>query len=78
MCTRTYKGSFKIARPDSSQNFMNTAKTVDLTRLYMQINNTIVFFSNHTHTHTSNLLRNPKQTHVNSKPKVHQFYGVTP
>ena len=64
MCTRTYKGSFKIARPDSSQNFMNTAKTVDLTRLYMQINNTIVFFSNHTHTHIKLIKKsktNPRQ-----------------
>ena len=26
----------KIARPDSSQNFMNTAKTIDLTRLCIQ------------------------------------------
>ena len=32
----------KIARPDSSQNFMDTAKTTDLTRLCIQIINTVV------------------------------------
>ena len=52
---------------------MDTTKTVDLTRLYMQINNTVVF-SDHTHIQ---LIKNPKQNHVNSKPKVHQVYGVT-
>lgn len=36
-----------IARPDSSQKFMDTAKTVDLTYLCMQVNNFVVFFSNH-------------------------------
>ena len=40
--------TFEIDRPESSQNFMDTAKTVDLTCLCMQINNTAVFF-NHTH-----------------------------
>ena len=35
---------FKIAsRPDSSQNFMDMAKTVDLARLCIQITNTGVF-----------------------------------
>ena len=38
----------QIARPDSSQNFMYTAKTINLIRLCIQINN-IVVFSNHTH-----------------------------
>ena len=38
----------QIARPDSSQNFMDTVTTMDLTRLCMQINNKVVF-SNHTH-----------------------------
>ena len=37
---------FKITRPDSSQNFMNTVKTIDLTHLCIQINNTVV---NYTH-----------------------------
>ena len=48
---------FKIARPDSSHNFMDTAKTIDLTRLCIKITNTIVFPI----IHTSNLSRNPKQ-----------------
>ena len=30
---------FKIARLDSSQNFMDMAKTIDLTRLCIQSNN---------------------------------------
>ena len=36
--------TLKIAGPDSSQNFMNTAKTIDLTRLCIQKNNTVGFF----------------------------------
>ena len=39
---------FKIARPNSSQNFMDTAKTIDLTRLCIQIYNTVVL-SKYTH-----------------------------
>ena len=39
----------KIARPNLSQNFMNMEKTIDLTPLYIQINNTVGFFPNHTH-----------------------------
>ena len=38
----------KIARPDSSQNFMDMNKTIDLTCLCKQITNAVVF-SNHTH-----------------------------
>ena len=45
---------------------MDTTKTIDLTRLCIQITNTVVFPI----IHTSNLKRNPKQKHVNSKPKV--------
>ena len=56
---------FKIARPISSQNFMETAKTIDLTHLCIEINNTVVF-SNHTHT------KLPKQKHVISKRKYWQ------
>ena len=41
----------KIARPDSWQNFMDTAKIIDLTRLCIQIKNTVVFSI----IHTSNL-----------------------
>ena len=37
----------KIARPASSLNFMDTAKTIDLIRLCIQVTNTVV--SNHTH-----------------------------
>ena len=44
----------KIARPDLSQNFMNMAKTIDLTRLCIQINNTVFFFQSY----TSNFLKN--------------------
>ena len=36
--------TFEIDRPESSQKFMDTAKTVNLTRLCMQINNTAVIF----------------------------------
>ena len=39
---------FKIARPDSSQNFKDTAKTIDLTRLCLQITNTVVISIIHT------------------------------
>ena len=53
----------KIARPNSSQNFMNSAKTMDLIRLCIQINNSVVFFPI---IHISN--QNKK--HVNSKLKV--------
>ena len=38
----------KLAKPNSSQNLMDTAKTTDSTCLCMQINNTVVF-SNHSH-----------------------------
>ena len=38
----------KLARPNSSQNLMDTAKTTDSTCLCMQINNT-VGCSYHTH-----------------------------
>ena len=34
---------FKIALPDSLKNFMNMAKTIDLTPLRIQINKTVVF-----------------------------------
>ena len=30
--------TLKIARPHSSQNFMDMAKTIDLTSLFIQIN----------------------------------------
>ena len=45
---------------------MDIAKTIDLTCMCIQINNTVVF-SDHTHT---KLIKNSKQKHVNSKPKV--------
>ena len=47
----------KIARPDSSQNFMDMAKTNNLTHLGIQKTNTVVFLF----IHTSNLYKNPKQ-----------------
>ena len=59
-----YFGIF--SRPDSSQNFMNTVKTIALTRLCIQITNT-VFFQSYTH-QTYKEIQNKK--HVNSKPKV--------
>ena len=64
---------FKITRPVSSQNFnMDTEKTIDLTHLCIEINNTVVF-SNHTHT------KLPKQKHVISKPKVlsNTMFGIS-
>ena len=45
----------KIPTPDSSQNFMDTVKIIDLTSLFMQINNTI---SNQKHI---KLIKNPQQ-----------------
>lgn len=39
----------KTARPDSSQNFMHTAKTMDLTSLCIQINKTVAIFQSNTH-----------------------------
>ena len=36
--------AFTACGSDPSQNFMDTGKTVDLTRLCIQINNTVVFF----------------------------------
>ena len=60
----------KIARPDSLQNFMDTAKTIDLTCLCIiciQINNTVVFFQSYIHQTYKEF---PNKKHVNSKPKV--------
>ena len=54
----------KIARPDSSQNFMDTVKIIDLTSLCMQINNTAVF-SNQKHI---KLIKKSATKYVNSKP----------
>ena len=48
MWDRYVNMKLKIARPDSLQNFMDTVKTIDLTHLCIQINNTVVF-SNHAH-----------------------------
>ena len=60
------ESKLKIARSDSSQNFIDTAKTVDLSRLCLQKTNTVVFES-HTY-QTYKEIQNKK--HVNSKPKV--------
>ena len=49
--------SFKIARPDSSQNFMDTVKTICWTCLCIQLNNTVVF-SKHTYI---KFIKSPKQ-----------------
>ena len=57
----------KIGRPDSSQNFMDTAKTIDLTRLCIQINNTVVFAN---HIHIKLIKDFKKKNHVNNKSKV--------
>ena len=57
----------KIARHDSSQNFMDTAKTIDLIRLCIQVTNTVVFQS-YTH-QTYKEIQN--KIYVNSKPKVY-------
>ena len=50
---------------------MNTAKTIDLTRLCTQINNTVVF-SNHTH------IKLKKKTNTKNMAKVNRKYWVTP
>ena len=57
---------FKIARPDSSPNFMDTVKTINLTRLCKQITNTVDFPI----IHTSNNKETQNKKHVNSKAKV--------
>ena len=54
---------------------MDMAKTMDLTRLCKQINNTVVFFQSYTE-HTYKEIQ--RKNHANSKPKVHQVCGVTP
>ena len=57
----------KSLDPDSSRNYMDTVKTIDLTRLCIQITNrpTVVFPNIHT---SYKEVQNKK--HVNSKPKV--------
>ena len=40
---------FKIARPDSLQSLMATAKTTDFICLRNQVNNSVGFFPNHIH-----------------------------
>ena len=57
----------KIDRLDSSQNFTDTAKTIDLIRLCIQVTNTVVFKS-YTH-QTYKEIQN--KIYVNSKPKVY-------
>ena len=57
----------KIDRLDSSQNFMDTAKTIDLIRLCIQVTNTVVLQS-YTH-QTYKEIQN--KIYVNSKPKVY-------
>ena len=61
--------AFTACGPDPSHNLMDTGKTVDLTHLCIQINNTVVFPI----IRTSNLQSNPKQKHV----KVNRKYCVT-
>ena len=46
-----------MAGPDSSQNFMDKVKIIDLTRLCIQITNTVAVFPN---IHTSNLKKKSK------------------
>ena len=55
----------KIARPDSSQNFMDTAKTIDLIRLCIQVTNTVVLQS-YTH-QTYKEIQNKYMSTVNRK-----------
>ena len=50
-------------RPDSSQNFMDTAKTM----VFIQINNTVVFTN---HTLIKLIKKSETKKPVNSKPKV--------
>ena len=54
---------------------MDTAKTMDLTCLCLQINNTVVFFQSYTHQTYKEI---QSRNHVHSKPKVHQvIFGVS-
>ena len=55
---------------------MDVVKTMDLTRLCIRINHTVVFPN--IHTLPVNLIRNSKPNLINSKTKVHQAYGVMP
>ena len=66
----------KIARSNLSQNFTDTAKTMDLTCLCLQINNTVVFFFQSSIHQTYKEIQGRK--HLHSKPKVHQANGVIP
>ena len=52
---KNFEWSFKIARRDSSQDFMDTVKTIDLTRV--DRNNQCSRFVNHTHIR---LIKKPK------------------
>ena len=63
---------FKIARTDSKQNFMITVKTIDLTGFCILINNTVVFFSKHTHI---KLIKKSKTKNIST---VNRKYWVTP
>ena len=65
----------KIARSGFSQNFMDTAKTKDLTCLCLQINNTVVFFSNHTHIKLIMKFKAETMSTVNRK---YTKFGVIP
>ena len=56
----------KIARPDSSLNFMNMAKTMDLTRLCIQMNNLVFFFQSYTY-QTYKEIQNKNMSTVNRK-----------
>ena len=57
----------KIARPDSSLNFMNMAKTMDLTRLCIHMNNLVVFFFQSYTYQTYKEIQNKNMSTVNRK-----------
>ena len=60
--------NLKIARPNSSQNFKDTAKTNRFDS-FVDTNNRCSSFSNHTHIKLIKKSKT-KKPHVNSKPKV--------
>ena len=54
---------------DPSQNFIYSAKTMNMTSLCIQISNTVVFF-NYARIRLMKISKKKKKHHVNSKPKV--------
>ena len=64
---------FQIDRPDSSQNFMNMAKTIGLTRLCIQLNKTVAIFQSYTHQSYKEIQNKKNMSAVNRKYWVYIY-----